>query len=159
MSNYLTNVIRPLDTVIRGLIATGIFLILLIICLQVFFRFALNNALPWPEEASRFLTIWALLLGGAYAYAHHEHANVDYLFKRFPKLIQKYLGVLVHFLILLFFAYLVIGGWTLMENIGSMPTGALRISRGIPLAAIPVSAVLYGLISIRHITKILLVDH
>lgn len=29
-----------------------------VILLQVFFRYVLNNALPWPDEAARFLMLW-----------------------------------------------------------------------------------------------------
>ncbi len=28
------------------------------ILIQVFFRYVLNNALPWPDEAARFLMLW-----------------------------------------------------------------------------------------------------
>ena len=30
----------------------------LVILIQVFYRYALNNALPWPDEAARFLMLW-----------------------------------------------------------------------------------------------------
>ena len=33
-------------------------LMVLIILLQVFCRYVLNNALPWPDEAARFLMLW-----------------------------------------------------------------------------------------------------
>lgn len=33
-------------------------LMVVIILTQVFFRYVLNNALPWPDEAARFLMLW-----------------------------------------------------------------------------------------------------
>jgi len=33
-------------------------LMVLVILLQVFFRYVLNNALAWPDEAARFLMLW-----------------------------------------------------------------------------------------------------
>jgi len=30
----------------------------IVILLQVFFRYVLNNALPWPDELARFLMLW-----------------------------------------------------------------------------------------------------
>ena len=33
-------------------------LMVLIILLQVFCRYVLNYALPWPDEAARFLMLW-----------------------------------------------------------------------------------------------------
>ena len=32
------------------------------ILLQVFMRYVLNNALPWPEEVARALMIWMMAL-------------------------------------------------------------------------------------------------
>ena len=49
----------------------GAFCILLMvffILAQVFFRYVIGTALPWPEEASRFLMLWSagLMIGTAY---------------------------------------------------------------------------------------------
>ena len=42
----------------RWLSVIALALMVLIILLQVFCRYALNNALPWPDEAARFLMLW-----------------------------------------------------------------------------------------------------
>ncbi|MFS4583079.1 TRAP transporter small permease [Phaeobacter sp. C3_T13_0] len=56
------NILRPLNT---GLLAVGrwvgvfaIGLMVLAILIQVFFRYVLGNALPWPDEAARFCMLW-----------------------------------------------------------------------------------------------------
>ena len=38
----------------RGLAVICIGLMVVCILIQVFFRYVLNNALPWPDEAARF---------------------------------------------------------------------------------------------------------
>jgi len=43
-----------------GYVALG--LMVLVILAQIFFRYVLNNALPWPEEAARGLMIWMMAL-------------------------------------------------------------------------------------------------
>ncbi|AUR35502.1 TRAP transporter small permease subunit [Phaeobacter sp. BS52] len=56
------NILRPLNT---GLLAVGrwvgvfaIGLMVLAILIQVFFRYVLGSALPWPDEAARFCMLW-----------------------------------------------------------------------------------------------------
>ncbi|UWR85691.1 TRAP transporter small permease subunit [Phaeobacter inhibens] len=56
------NILRPLNT---GLLAAGrwvgvfaIGLMVLAILIQVFFRYVLGSALPWPNEAARFCMLW-----------------------------------------------------------------------------------------------------
>lgn len=55
----------------RSLACAAMVLMVFCILLQIFFRYALNNALPWPEEAARALMIWmmALVAPSAYRYA------------------------------------------------------------------------------------------
>ena len=42
----------------RGLGCIALALTVIAILLQVYYRYVLNNALPWPEEAARALMIW-----------------------------------------------------------------------------------------------------
>ena len=42
----------------RHLAWIAIGLMVVIILVQVFFRYGLNSALPWPDEAARFLMLW-----------------------------------------------------------------------------------------------------
>ena len=57
----LCTLIKPLERandiagqVGRNLSVLAMALMVVIILTQVFFRYALNNALPWPDEAARF---------------------------------------------------------------------------------------------------------
>lgn len=52
----------------RNLAWIALALMVFVILLQVFFRYVLNNALAWPDEAARFLMLWmtGLVAGSAY---------------------------------------------------------------------------------------------
>ena len=61
----LNGLLRPLQTwndlilpVGRALAVAALALMVLAILIQVFFRYVLNNALPWPDEAARFCMLW-----------------------------------------------------------------------------------------------------
>jgi len=60
-------------------------LMVLIILLQVFCRYVLNNALPWPDEAARFLMLWLTGLMAPVAMRHGGFVAIDTLLSVLPK--------------------------------------------------------------------------
>lgn len=48
-----------------------------IILLQVFCRYVLNDALPWPEEAARALMIWMMAMVAGEAYRRGSFVAID----------------------------------------------------------------------------------
>lgn len=54
-------------------------LMVLTILLQVFFRYALNSALPWPEEVARALMIWMMALVAAKGYREKAFVAIELL--------------------------------------------------------------------------------
>lgn len=149
----MTTLLRHLDNLIKGAVAFSIFLIMVIVCIQIFHRFILNDALPWPEEASRFLMIWALFIGGAYAFLDRDHASIEYLSKKLPGKASVVVEIANNVLIILFLSVIVYGGAQQMIYLGGHTTGALGISRAIPYAAIPVSGLIYIAFAVRLILK------
>jgi TRAP-type C4-dicarboxylate transport system permease small subunit len=49
--------------------------------LGVFFRYVLNNALPWAEEADRYLFIWLSFVGASITMRRKGHIAVDLLLR------------------------------------------------------------------------------
>ncbi len=64
-------------------------LMTLIILLQVFYRYGLNNALPWPEEAARALMIWMTALAAPTAYRHGGFVSIDMLQGYLPAVLRS----------------------------------------------------------------------
>jgi TRAP-type C4-dicarboxylate transport system permease small subunit len=52
-----------------------------ITALGVFFRYVLNSALPWAEEADRYLFIWLSFVGASITMRHKAHIAVDLLIR------------------------------------------------------------------------------
>ena len=145
----MEKIITFFDRLIRGVIIGATAGMLGIICLQVFCRFILNNALSWPEEASRFLMVWSLFLAAIYALRSGEHVGLNFFVDRLPPTAATVLRMIFHLVVIGFLLVLVAGGWR--EAIVLMPlkTGALRISRAVPYFIIPLSGVLFILVSLR----------
>jgi TRAP-type transport system small permease protein len=60
-------------------------LMVVVILVQVFYRYVLNNALPWPEEAALALMIWMMGLIAPSAYRWGGFVSIDMLSDHLPK--------------------------------------------------------------------------
>ena len=82
-----------------------------VILTQVYFRYVLNNALPWPDEAARFLMLWLAGLMGPIALRQGSMVAILGIQSLLPGLICK---VLIFGLLLVSFAVLIVAvklGW------------------------------------------------
>ena len=84
----------------------AIFLMVIVILIQVFFRYILNNALPWPDEVARFLMLWMTGLIAPSAYRWGGFVSIDLLERFLPKVISTLLTL---FLLVISIIVLIIG--------------------------------------------------
>ena len=138
-------IIHGADVILKAIIALSMFTMLAVICLQVFFRFGLNDSLAWPEELARFTMIWSALLAAVYVQMDRGHLSLDFFVAKFPDKVRAALRILMNVLIIVFMIVTVYGGIQEAHTLMDLKTGALRISRAIPYLAIPVSSVLFVL--------------
>lgn len=61
------------ETVAAGLVAFSA----LVALLQVFYRYALDNSLSWPEELAQWMFIWAVFLGAAALVGGKGHIAIE----------------------------------------------------------------------------------
>ena len=92
---FIYNVLKELNTFVlligRQLAWIAIFLMVVVILIQVFFRYILNNALPWPDELARFLMLWMTGFIAPSAYRWGGFVSIEMLPKLLPKLIENIL--------------------------------------------------------------------
>ena len=90
----------------RNLAWIAIFLMVIVILLQVFFRYVLNNALPWPDELARFLMLWMTGFIAPSAYRWGGFVSIEMLPKLLPKFVEN---ILIISLLVLSLIILLIG--------------------------------------------------
>ncbi|PIV73136.1 MAG: C4-dicarboxylate ABC transporter permease [Rhodobacteraceae bacterium CG17_big_fil_post_rev_8_21_14_2_50_65_11] len=99
-----------------------------VILLQVFFRYVLNNALAWPDEAARFLMLWMTGLIAPSAYRWGGFVAIDMVPEALPRVPGLVLSLA---LLLVSLAVLVMGvklGWNHTTGFsGNFNSGSLRI--------------------------------
>ncbi|GAB4513652.1 MAG: hypothetical protein Tsb0019_11110 [Roseibium sp.] len=100
----LLAVLAPLDRLNSQLLRIGrwigilaVALMVAAILIQVVFRYLLNNALPWPDEAARFCMLWMTGLMAPTAFRRGGFVAIDMLSHMLPRA----LGNLLSFLLLL----------------------------------------------------------
>ncbi len=98
--SVLLALLKPLEAlnsfvgwVSRYLSIVALALMVLVILLQVFCRYALNNALPWPDEAARFLMLWLTGLMAPVAMRQGGFVAIDSLLRVLPSLLTNLLSI------------------------------------------------------------------
>lgn len=102
ISNILLLILVPIQAVnnvalriAKSIAVTALALMVLIILLQVFFRYVLNNALPWPDEAARFLMLWMTGLIAPAAYRQGGFVAIDMLEQFLPRAVAAALTLVL----------------------------------------------------------------
>ncbi len=130
-----------LDRMIEAIAVTMLLATCVLSVVQVFFRYVLNNSLPWPEEVARLGFIWVVFLGMALAIHRDAHLRID-LIDRFSGVVGVHVSVALRVVfVAASCAALSHHGFELVgRSMGSTP--ALRIPIGYLYGAVPVGAVL-----------------
>lgn len=110
-------------------------LMVVVILIQVFFRYALNSALPWPEEASRFLMMWSTGLMAPTAFRRGGFVAIDMVIRLLPRAVATALSVvLLGMTILVLWVALGIG-WSEVTGLGGrFETDSLRVPVSLDLS-------------------------
>lgn len=112
----------------RNIAWVALAIMVFVILLQVFFRYMLNNALAWPDEAARFLMLWMTGLIAPSAFRWGGFVAIDMLPQALPTRPAAVLNLLLFVLSL---AVLTIGikfGWAhTMGFGGNFNSSSLRI--------------------------------
>ena len=67
-------ILTNLDAIICG---TTLTLCVILVNLNVVFRYFLNSPLKWADEVVTSLFVWTVFMGSAYAHRKHAHLGVD----------------------------------------------------------------------------------
>ena len=110
-------------------------LMVVVILAQVFFRYVLNNALPWPEEASRFLMMWSTGIMAPTAFRRGGFVAIDMVIRMLPRLVATGLSVFLMAVTILVL-WIALGiGWSEVTGLGGrFETDSLRVPVSLDLS-------------------------
>lgn len=68
-------------------------------CVQVFFRYVLNDPLPWAYEVTVIAYMWTIVLGACLAQRRDEHVKFTIVGDLFPKKVQLITNIIGNLII------------------------------------------------------------
>ncbi|MEP3277782.1 MAG: TRAP transporter small permease subunit [Stappiaceae bacterium] len=128
-------------------------LMTLIVIAGVFFRYVLNNSLPWVEDISLIMMVTTAFLVAPFAYRSGANVAIEILVEAFPKSILRAVRIFINLLIFwIIYRYffesiqLVNRGWGIRVN-------SIPISWAIPYFIVPVAFVEMALVAFELIAR------
>jgi TRAP-type C4-dicarboxylate transport system permease small subunit len=140
MRRFWTGFVDLLNLLTKWVILLGFTVLVVLVLMQIVWRYILELPLPWSDEAIRYLLVWVTLLAIARAFRDDGHLRLGALFQKCAKPIRSFLWLLFNFLTLCFQALLIIYGIpnAILGNFTNSP--GLDISLFVPYLSIPVAA-------------------
>ena len=165
----LLAVLAPISFVNEQLLKLGraigilaVALMVLAILVQVFFRYILNNALPWPDEAARFCMMWMTGLMAPTAFRRGGFVSIEMLLTALPRVLGQVLTLFLLSLSLLVLVVAVKIGWGEVTGFGGRFTTAslyvptsfgfdewLRVPRSWMMASLLVGVTLLVMVNVE----------
>ena len=136
-----------------ALILQGIGLVILI-GLEVFFRYVIGNALSWPEEVAGIFFVWFTLLGVAVVVREDDHIAFDFLIKHTPPVVSKMIKLFCMLMIQVFAFVLVYHGYSYASMFSFETTPAARINLLWLTLSLPISGALIIFCSLLKIVEL-----
>lgn len=119
----------------------------------VFYRYALNNAIAWSEEGSKYLMVWLTFLGAPIALRHAGHINIDLLIKMFPPRGRQVFYLIVHLIIIATMGILFWKGALFAQMGARQVASSFNFSMLWMYVAVPIGSALVCLVAIEHVLR------
>ena len=147
-----------------GIVAVALMVVSILV--QVFFRYILNNALPWPDEAARFCMLWMTGLMAPTAFRQGGFVAIDMLVIALPRVVGQLLTLFLLFLSLMVLVVAVNIGWNEVTGFGGRFTTAslyvptsigfdewLRVPRSWMMASLLIGVILLVMVNVELILR------
>ncbi|MEO9825544.1 MAG: TRAP transporter small permease subunit [Paracoccaceae bacterium] len=150
----------------RWVSIAAIALMVFAILIQVFFRYVLNAALPWPDEAARFMMLWLTGLMAPIAFRQGGFVAIDMVVQAMPAKIGEIVSLFLLFISAGVLAMAISIGWSEVTGFGGkFATAALyvpaaldfsewfRVPRSWMMASLLVGVILLLIVNIELILR------
>lgn len=122
--------------------------------IQVVMRYIFHNSLAWSEELARYLFLYLIWIGAAYAVKREQHLRIEIILNKIPKEKLKTFENFIYFIWLGFSVFLFISSLNMTMDVfaSGQLSPAMRIPMGYAYISIPLGT---GLMCFRIIQKML----
>ncbi|WP_404322773.1 TRAP transporter small permease [Cytobacillus firmus] len=144
-------IVDSLNAFIKWILILLFFIMVIVVFLQVLFRFVLDQPLAWTEELSRYLLVWITFLGAGYAVSVKAHPSIELLFEKANQAVRRVLLALSTVLVVFFFYQIIVNSFIFIERSMMQTSPALQVPMGMVYLVIPIASILF-VINLLYIT-------
>lgn len=142
LSKVVKMIIRASEWILIGLLAMSI----VIIGLQVFFRYVIVSPIPWTEQLARYMFIWMTMLCLPVLFYRGQTMAFTLIFDAMPRILQTIIDTVIIVIALTFVCYY---SWHSLQyciETGDRLAAGLRIPINLVYAAQPVGGFILSLV-------------
>ena len=151
----MERILRRFINVVEWWAAVLLVLMVVVVCLGVFFRYALNSALVWYDEFASYLLVWLTFYGAVVASYRRRHIGFEVVVDRFDPKTRRIIDFIGECFVLSFQFVLFYYGWLLVEKMGEASAISLTwIKMGWVYSVLPITGGLMLLISLMRLADI-----
>ncbi len=149
MNGGVSRLRRLIDFPIEDWLGIAItFAILVVMSVQIFLRYVLNESLIWSDELARYLLIAMAFIGCAAGVRKRCHIRIDVIDLVLPATARRVLAVATDALVLFYLVYIFVASIEILGIFASQPSTAMGVSMAVPYSVITIG---FGLAALRMV--------
>lgn len=130
-------------------------LMVILVCLGVFFRYALGSALAWYDEFASYLLVWLTFYGAVPASYRQRHIRFETIMDRLMPATKRRWEIVAEVFVLAFQAVLFYYGWLLTKKMGDETAVSLVwVKMGWVYSVLPITGAMMLLISVQRLWEL-----
>ena len=130
-------------------------LMVVLVLLGVFFRYALGASLAWYDEFASYLLVWLTFSGTVVASYRHRHIGFEVVLDRLQPRTRRIVDFVAESFVLLFQGVLLYYGWLLTRKMGDETAVSLVwVKMSWIYSVLPIAGGLMFLISVKRLVDI-----
>ncbi|MFY0992463.1 TRAP transporter small permease [Halomonas sp. C05BenzN] len=124
----VTRAVELFWKLLTGIVMAAFALMLAIMAIQVISRYALGIAVPWTDEAARYLFLAEIFLGAVLALRYQAHIRITVVTDALGPRLRNLAASLADVICILVLLMLVIGAWNMMGRTAGVLASTFRMS-------------------------------
>lgn len=128
-------------------------MLFLIVALQFFTRYVLNDSLAWTEEIARFFLIFLAFVGSITCVRKGSHIFLEFFYRYLPAVAIKPLALFVELVIAMFFGFLGWYGIELAQRTSAQRMISIDLPKGIVYWVVVVACFAMTLVAIANLWR------
>jgi len=151
IASYLRRFLETINHFVESLCSFLLATMVVIIVVQVGFRYLLNAPISWSEEVAILILVWFGWLSVAVAVYRHSHMAIDVIYVHLPSIGKYWLNIIIQFLITVFAVNIMLNSSLLVAMVDEQTLPASGILRSCLYFAPMVATVLMTINSVGNL--------